>query len=232
MSIATRCPSCGKIYQLADEQAGLRVRCRACGGEFDVPRSPELLEAVVELPGSRRMELADDPDAMPLALTAPPRRSRVLFWVLTGLGTCVVLVMLICAGVLYKLTVELRRTRDMAMKVLDQPAPTPEAPKPAPPPEKPPVPPPQAGNVQVPLPNLELQLGPKIKDLDDALAKLRSPDQLTRVLALAFIGKQKVPDDPAKRKQVLDAIEPLTKDESALVQIAASNVKITWGGFD
>jgi hypothetical protein len=171
---------------------------------------------------------------LPLSLGTPQRRSRALFYVLTVLGTCFVLSVLVCAGVLWKLTVELRNTRDMVVQGLDRPPPAPvaEAPKPAPPPEKPPAAPPQAGNVQIQLPNFDMQLGPMPKDLDDALAKLRSPDQLTRLQALGFIGKQKVSADPARRKQVLDAVEPLINDDSVFVRAAAGNVKIIWGGFD
>ena len=227
MPIATRCPTCGKDYQLADEQAGLRVRCRACQNEFDVPRRAEQLEAVATMP--RRPMAIDETDALKRSVprTAAPAATgnRTLLYVLGILGACFVVAVLACAGLIWMLTMQVSRTVDQVAKELDktQVAVHREAPKPEKPREVAKV-----KEVEAPLPTIKLPTGPAIKDLDDAVQKLRSPEQLTRLRALEYIGKQTPPTDAARKKAVMDAVNPLTNDEDVFVKLAATQVKLLW----
>src|SRR5687768_4512774 len=97
MAISTHCASCGKAYNLADDQAGQRVRCRVCRAEFDVPGRVETLEsvprtAVSDGAVSPRSELYE-PLVPPL-----PRKSSKWKYVLGGLAAACLLVFLGCTG--------------------------------------------------------------------------------------------------------------------------------------
>src|SRR5687768_4781762 len=100
MAIHVRCSACGKDYQLADEQAGLRVRCRECQGEFEVPRKPELLEAVAALPAARRPLTPAESETINRALTKPKPGGRKWMYIAGGLTAVLMLLMLACSGTL------------------------------------------------------------------------------------------------------------------------------------
>jgi hypothetical protein len=226
MPLTIRCPMCSKDYHLADEQAGRRVRCRECRCEFDVAGLPERLE-VVEAPrrGRRGMPNQEIPVVPELVRERP--RNRTLLYVLLGGGACLALSLLACGGVVWMvLSPKPPPVVKQVARGLDIPRPAPPPPPPAPVEAPAPVAARQAEGDGIDL------LGATIKDFNDALAKLKDPRFLTRLRALEYLGKQKVPDDPAKRKVVLDAVEPLTKDDNTFVKAAAAQVKLIWGGFD
>jgi hypothetical protein len=97
MAISARCPACGKDYQLTDDQAGQRVRCRVCRWEFEVAGRVETLEAVPvdALAGGRAApsELFDtiEPPA--------PRKRRRWRYVLGALALLLLLTFMSCCGV-------------------------------------------------------------------------------------------------------------------------------------
>jgi hypothetical protein len=221
MTIAMRCPKCGKSYQLLDDQAGLRVRCRECKSAFDVPRHPERLEVVPQLPKSRGPRLPDDdeePDAPPVVRR--DSSNRTLVWVVCILGACLILCALISGGVVLWLTMKGNPVQQMT-------AMQPEHPPPAPPPAQQPK---AKEMVEIPTPEFKLP-SITIKDLDDAIQKLRTGNQFTRLRALEYLGKQKPPADPAKKKAVFDAMDEAGKDDD-IIKAAAQLVKINWGEFD
>jgi HEAT repeat protein len=124
-----------------------------------------------------------------------------------------------CGGVLWMFMLRFGTTVQQVAKEVPKAAPVQPAPAPAPI---------QPEAVAAAWP----EIIPKIKDLDDALAKLKSPDPRTRIAAVDYIGRQKPPADPARKKMILDALEPLTNDDDVFVRGAASLAKINWGGFD
>jgi hypothetical protein len=228
MPIATRCPTCGKDYNLADEQAGLRVRCRQCENEFDVPRRPELLEAVAPAPTARLAPLSPETDPLALALKTPPPRRRTLYYVLGGIGGGILLMVLACTGLGWLLWTKLQsawpKTQVVEIRVTESlpKVEVKEVPKPAPAPKE----------KEIDLSQPEKVLGPAPKDLDDALKQLQSPDWKLRLRAIQYIGKQKPQDHPTKQKAVLDALDKATNDDSSIVKLAAAYAKIPWGGYD
>ena len=58
----TQCPQCGKHYSLSDQLAGKTVRCKSCGGVFQVPMSVPAEVEVVEPMGGYppRGKVADE----------------------------------------------------------------------------------------------------------------------------------------------------------------------------
>ena len=40
MAIRAQCNNCGKVYNLPDESAGKRLRCKQCAVAFTVPSAP------------------------------------------------------------------------------------------------------------------------------------------------------------------------------------------------
>jgi predicted Zn finger-like uncharacterized protein len=228
MTIATRCPTCGSSYQLLDEQAGLRVRCRECKNVFDVPRRPERLEVVPRLPESHGPRMPDREDDEPITspLAHPPRANRTLLWVASILGASFVLVALICGGSVWFLLPRWRAVAAVAS--VDPPPPPPkeepkqkEEPKPAPPAVV------KGKDPEIAWPKMPV-LGPSIKDLDDALEKLRSKDQFAQLKALEYIGKQKPPADAAKKQKILDAVNALAEGDDPILKTAAGYVKVLW----
>ncbi len=229
MPISMRCPKCGKNYQLLDEQAGLRVRCKQCQSVFEVPAQPDRLEIVPELPGKRGPRLAeiedDEPEPGPL-VRKTSKTNRTVVWVVGIVAGSLLLMVLLCGGGLYW---GLPRIMAWFMKqgspVVVDLAP----PQQARPPNNAGEAPPKAKEGEMPWPKLPTL---NIKDLDHAIQLLRSADNFTRLRALEYIQKQPVPSDAAKRKVVLDAVEPLTNDDDPLIKLAANLVKINWGGLD
>jgi hypothetical protein len=222
MSITVRCPGCGKSYQLLDEQAGLRVRCRECKSAFEVPKQPERLEVVKKLPAARGPRLPDeDAPVEPPALARKSTTHRTLLWVAAIFGAFLLVGVLGCGGIAWWITKQWRPTIEQIAR------------PPEPPPDKPPEkPPPQVAkskDPQITIPEVKL---PTFKDLDDAVRNLRSPDRLTRLAALKYIGTQKPPANPEKKKQVLAAVNALANDEDLLIMGAANLVRINWGEFD
>jgi len=98
MAISARCPACGKDYQLADEQAGQRVRCRMCRWEFDVAGRVEALETVpLDAMSSRPTNGPRSSLYEPLG-PAAPRKGRKWRYVVGGLAAAVMLLFLFCGG--------------------------------------------------------------------------------------------------------------------------------------
>jgi hypothetical protein len=98
MAISARCPACGKDYQLADEQAGQRVRCRVCRWEFDVPGRVEALETVpLGAVSARAANGPRSPLYEPLGPPAP-RKGRKWRYVVGGLAAAAMLLFLFCGG--------------------------------------------------------------------------------------------------------------------------------------
>ncbi len=225
MPIAMRCPKCGKNYQLLDEQAGLRVRCKQCQSVFEVTPKPERLEIVPELPGARGPRLAETEDDEPEARPVRKKHAanRTVLWVVSIIAGSILVMMLICGGFLYwgvpKLMAWFMKSGTPVV-VIDQ---TPQQP------QNPVAPPPKAKEGEVPWPKIPTLT---IKDLDHAIQLLRSADNFTRLRALEYIQKHPIPADAAKKKAVLDAVEPLTNDDDPLIKIAANLVKINWGGIE
>ena len=218
MSITVRCPGCGKSYQLLDDQAGLRVRCRECKSAFEVPRQPERLEVVNKLPAARGPRLPDEDEpveAPPLAKKSS--RKRTVAWVAGLLAGFFVLGIVGCGGLAWWISRQFR-------PIVEQVARPPEKP-----PEKPPPEVAKSKDPEIKIPEIKL---PTFKDLDDAVRNLRSPDRLTRLAALKYIGTQKPPADAEKKKQVLAAVNALANDEDLLIMGAANLVRINWGEFD
>ena len=220
MPIAMRCPTCGKNYQLLDEQAGLRVRCRECKTAFEVPNQPERLEVVTKLPGSRgpRVPEEDDLDVRPLTKKRSDKRTQI--WVVSILGACLVLCALITGGVVIWVTLTGNPVKQITSSQPEPPPPPPPAPRAENPKPK---------DVEIPTPELKLPTV-NIKDLDDAIQKLRTGNQFTRLRALEYINKQKPPADPAKKKAVLDAMDEAGKNDD-IVKAAALLVRVNWEEF-
>jgi phage FluMu protein Com len=218
MPISMRCPKCGKNYQLLDEQAGLRVRCKQCQSVLEVTPKEERLEIVPELPGKRGPRLAeiddDEPELRP-RLRKKNKSNRTVLWVVGIVGACFVLSALICGGVIFWVTRQVQPIVKEVVRMSDKDQ------------EQPPAQDAKGKHVEIPMPEFKL---PKIefKDLDDAVQKLRTGNQFTKLSALEYIGKQKPPDDPAKKKAVLDAVDEAGKDDR-LVEGWATYVKISWG---
>jgi ubiquitin-protein ligase/DNA-directed RNA polymerase subunit RPC12/RpoP len=57
--IEFRCPSCGRGFNVADELAGRRARCKGCGGALTVPLKAPTGDATPKLPVRTRRLLAD-----------------------------------------------------------------------------------------------------------------------------------------------------------------------------
>jgi hypothetical protein len=230
MPIATRCPACGKDYQLADEQAGLRVRCRVCQGEFDIPRRPEVLEAVAPLPVARPapLPIAGPQLAPPPALGGQGKR-RLLY--VAGALTLALLVLLVgCGGAVWKIT-ELFNQKRVQVVIQEEPKRPAEVTKAPPRPELPrqvtKTEPPKLLDLNVPLPEVKFDL-PTVKDLDDALKKLRSGNRAAKLAALTYINKQRASPDRVKRKQVIDALAEAEMDEDTFVKAAAALARAGW----
>jgi predicted Zn finger-like uncharacterized protein len=220
MAIAMRCPTCGKNYQLLDEQAGMRVRCKECKTAFDVPAKPERLEVIPKLPASRGPRLPEDVEQEDDELPVPPvekksRGNRTMIWVASILGLSLVVVAVCCAGGVWWLTMQWKPTIQQIAKM----------PEPPPPPR--PVEQPKPKDVEIQIPEFKVPTV-DFKNLDDALEKLRTGNQFTRLSALGYIGKQKPPADPAKKKAVLDALDKAANDKDPLISGAAGYAKIIW----
>jgi hypothetical protein len=151
--------------------------------------------------------------------------NKALLWVLGGVGACLVLVLLVCAGVGYMMMRQMSRAVDQVAKTTEAPRFEPPKAVAAPPVE---APRPKEVVVQpkVELPEIKL---PTFKDLDDALKKLDPKEpQLVRLAALKYIANQKPPADAAKKKAVVDALNALKDDKDELVRGAAELAKIPW----
>jgi DNA-directed RNA polymerase subunit RPC12/RpoP len=239
MAIAIRCPDCGKAYNLADDQAGQRVRCRVCNSDFDVTSRVETLEtvptdAVSERRGSRPSR-HERPDPV------VKKKSRKWAYVAGGLTAALVLVLLVCAGAGWVLGLRLRnelaqaraqffaaqaraeeeaRRAERDRELADKQRQAAEQ---------------QAAQLQVELNKLLAQmrqgkgvnlpdLAP-IKDLDDALAKLKAKDSLTKIKALGWITEHS-PYNGQQKKRVLDALRPLTTDDDPMVKAGAVQTQL------
>jgi hypothetical protein len=219
MAIAMRCPTCGKGYQLLDEQAGLRVRCKECKTAFDVPRQPERLEVVPQLPKSRGPRLAEDEEDLD---DRPIRRkkdsNRTLIWVVSILGMCLVLCVLISGGVILWITF---KGNPVAQMVAPRQEP-PQSPPPTRPAEKE-----KTKDVVIDPPQFKLP-SITVKDYDDAIQKLRTGNQFTRLRVLEWLKDKGPPADPAKKKAVFEAMDEAGKNDG-IVMGAGQLLKIGWG---
>src|SRR3954451_20047441 len=108
MAIAIRCPDCGKSYNLSDEQAGQRVRCRACRAYFDVTERVETLETVPQDGVAERRG-----EKRPTRFDAPERQggkpNRKWAYVAGGLALAVVMLFLACGVTVWVVSVQMRR---------------------------------------------------------------------------------------------------------------------------
>src|SRR5262249_47629009 len=64
-----------------------------------------------------------------------------------------------------------------------------------------------------------------VKDLDDALAKLKAKDSLTKMKALGWITEHS-PYNAQQKKRVLDALRPLTMDDDPTVKGGAVQTQL------
>jgi len=67
MADSTQCPGCGEQYSVPAEFAGKRVKCKKCGGEFQIPVSGEAVEAR----GPHGLESPTSPPSDPLSGEPP-----------------------------------------------------------------------------------------------------------------------------------------------------------------
>src|SRR5437870_4150723 len=121
MPIETRCPMCGKGYQLADEQAGLRVRCRDCNTEFDVPRRAEVLQVVPKPPPGPRLAGPDEDEPLMRSVARRGPSNRALYWVAGILATTLILVALGCGGFIWMITLRMQRTVEQVAQEVNKP---------------------------------------------------------------------------------------------------------------
>jgi hypothetical protein len=70
VSIETSCPSCGKRYQVPDDLAGRKAKCKACGGTINIP--------VLNQNISSMSSLLDEMDATPAVSAKPAGPSDLL----------------------------------------------------------------------------------------------------------------------------------------------------------
>jgi predicted Zn finger-like uncharacterized protein len=247
MAIAIRCPDCGKSYNLSDEQVGQRVRCRVCKSDFDVTSRVETLEtvptdAVAERRGSSsRSSFNDRPEPQ------VRKPSRKWAYVAGGLAAALALVFLACGGALWVVTVQARKAeqamraeiaRARAELLADLARANDERAKAEKQRQEADVQrqlaQQQAGQLQAELNKLLAQmrqgkvnlpdLAP-IKDLDDALAKLKAKDSLTKIKAMSWITEHS-PYNAQQKKRVLDALRPLTMDEDPTVKASATQTQL------
>jgi predicted Zn finger-like uncharacterized protein len=78
MAIQCRCTTCGTRYQVGDELAGRKVRCKKCDKAFDVPAAKAQATAVTNPFDLTDLGEAQQPEAMPAAAYAAqrPRKKR------------------------------------------------------------------------------------------------------------------------------------------------------------
>src|SRR5262245_51025828 len=131
MAIAAVCPHCEALYKLADDQAGKRVRCRQCKRPFDVasaaaaarggvhrlerplgvpPATPPALppsepepERLREEPDDRERDRDREPRFRepPDDLPPPAVPNNLVLWVGLGVGGALLLVVALCAGLIW-----------------------------------------------------------------------------------------------------------------------------------
>jgi predicted Zn finger-like uncharacterized protein len=99
MAIKTNCPHCDQAYTLVDEQAGKKIRCKACTTVFEVPAADERR---LDAPRRGRPDDFDDRDEE----YRPRRRGRragvpVWVWLLIGGGVLLVLMIVGVVVVLF-----------------------------------------------------------------------------------------------------------------------------------
>jgi predicted Zn finger-like uncharacterized protein len=107
MTIPTRCPSCGAQYQLSEEQAGRRVRCRKCDTIITVPDPADEDRGPSRSEGFERDERATDRE------TAPQKKSSSAWPVLLIVGVVGLVVLLpiaACGGIGYLIYVTVHKT--------------------------------------------------------------------------------------------------------------------------
>ena len=74
MPIDTKCPGCGRLLRVGDEDAGRQARCPACSTIYVVPRSPAPVEPSAELTGN---PFADRPGRVGPEVSAMSRQPAV-----------------------------------------------------------------------------------------------------------------------------------------------------------
>src|SRR5438067_2514338 len=154
MPIQATCPACGASYQLADLMRGKYVRCRGCGDSFLVAGAADVTPA--EDRGERRRERRPDRTA---GASPAARRRRApegedegtspLVWVAVGIGGALLLVVGLCAGIIWYVSTSVGKAVDRVAEQVKNPPPPPpfaQGPQPGAPPVRP------------------------VTDLDDALA--------------------------------------------------------------
>src|SRR2546423_964423 len=98
MPIKVTCDSCDREYNLADDTAGKRLKCKACGEAFTVPGGAAASGVKAGRSGVRRRAApSDDEDDRP-SRKSKPRRSGGLMWWLLGGGVAVVLLLVLVGG--------------------------------------------------------------------------------------------------------------------------------------
>ncbi len=96
MPIKVTCDNCDREYNLADDTAGKRLKCKACGDAFTVPGG-SASGVRTGRPGARRRAAAREEDDRP-SRREKPRRSGGLVWWLVGGGVAVVLLLVLVGG--------------------------------------------------------------------------------------------------------------------------------------
>jgi hypothetical protein len=209
---------------------GKRVRCRKCQDTFDVPRLDSLSEEAYpdragrrpaverdDLPPIRERSRRRDPDRdreddrderRPRRRSEHPLPSNAwVWWVLGGLGALLLAVVLLCGGIVWIVSNEAGKAVDKAVQGFPNMPP-------------PPLPPP------VEVPNFNPLGG--FKNLDEALAALRSPDVNQRRGAVEWLVHNRREADPKRRQEVIDALEPLLRDPDLHVRAFARHAQILW----
>jgi hypothetical protein len=128
----------------------------------------------------------------------------VVPWVVGGLGALILAVILLCAGVFFYTTRSAGRFADRVIEdVKKMPPPPAWQPPPAPAPRE-------------------------LANVDEALAGLRSPEGARRAAGARWLAGQK--PDPARRAEVVKALEPLHDDKDFGVRTWARAALVVWRG--
>lgn len=189
MAIEAKCPTCQKVYNLRDNQAGARVVCRNCNEQFTVPGGNSSESARKESPDPRPFR--DKPRRKASSRSSGQGESLTWLWLTLGIGGGVILLLFCTCGGVYFLFV---RTVQQAQQNIAN----------------------QAAQPAVPNPMFPFEQDQDPKDLNDAVDRLnRGVGVKTAVIWLQRqnVDQNKQPVVAQSLAKVLSGADHWTKQE-------------------
>jgi predicted Zn finger-like uncharacterized protein len=144
MSIHTVCPKCRASYQLADQQAGKKVRCKQCQGVFVAGESPSRQVQSRPPTAAGRVRRDDEEDVRDELQKKSKSGGGALKWIVGGIVAGVGVLFLMCGGLGYYVYSKFQEEKQQFMASSGQPLAPNLQPGPPRPQGPPPIPQPPA----------------------------------------------------------------------------------------